>query len=492
MISTEIILFAVSGLFILSILISKAGSRFGVPILLLFLGIGMSFDIDVLDFINYKFAQIAGMCCLGLILFSGGLNTKITDIKLVARQGLLLSTLGVVLTTVLGGFFIWYVASLVFPHTRFSLLMALLLAAVMSSTDSASVFAMLRSQGVELKHNLRPLLEFECGSNDPMAYMLTVTFIQLILSGQELGHLPILGNLILQLLVGAVLGYMAGKASVYLMNNLNLDNEGLYTALLVSGCFFVFSVTNLLKGNGFLAVYVAGVVIGNARFVMKNTSIKFFNGLEWMCQISIFLILGLLVRPADLGNLFVPGALVGVFMILVARPLAVAACLLPYKRSLKDIFFVSWVGLKGAVPIIFAILPLMAGVPYAQQMFNTVFLITLFSLLVQGSSIAWVAKKLHLSTPPSEEIAHLKEFDFGFGDDLKSILTEVTISPSMTAAGKKIVELNIPPSILIVMVKRHQKYFIPTGSTELLAGDALLFIGDNQTAIRKAIAAFVH
>ena len=404
-IHTELVLLTLSILFFLSILAGKAGHRFGVPALLLFLGVGMLFGSDGLGikFDNIQVAQTVSSVALCIILFSGGMDTKISDIKPILPQGVVLATLGVLLTAVFTGLVVWYVLGMAMESLEMGLLSALLLAATMSSTDSASVFSILRSQGLRLKNNLKPMLELESGSNDPMAYVLTITLIGLVGMESEPNYLLAIGNLFLQLIIGGTAGFLFGKLAVYTNNFLKIDNRSLYPILIFTFCIFIFSATYFIKGNGYLAVYIAGLVLGNSRFVHKRASLNFFDGMAWMSQLLMFLTLGLLINPSELVPVIVPGLIISFIMIFITRPLSVFMCLLPFpKMHVKDKVFISWVGLRGAVPIIFAIMVLAADVPHARLMFNIVFFCTLVSLIVQGTSLSLVAQWLGLAQEPEE------------------------------------------------------------------------------------------
>jgi cell volume regulation protein A len=458
-----------------------------VPVLLLFLAIGMLFGVDGLgfEFQNYKIAQAIGTIALCIILFSGGLDTKIQEIKPVVGQGIILATFGVLLMTFITGAFIYYVSNYLFESINLSFLESLLLAAVMSSTDSASVFSILRGKGVRLKNQLKPLLEFESGSNDPMAYMLTIILIQLI--GSTGDGSPEYGKAVLdffmQFIIGGLLGYGLGKLVVYVVNKINLDNDSLYPILIFTSALFIFSATYFLKGNGYLAVYIGGLVIGNTKMVHKRSSIRFFDGLAWISQIVMFLALGLLINPKDLGPVAGVGLLIGTFMIIGARPLTVFISLLPFRKmQFTEKLFVSWVGLRGAVPIIFAILPLAAGLKDAHLMFNIVFFITLLSLLVQGTSLTKVADWLGLGNTGEDPTA-FQDFDVEFSEDIKSTMTEITLNKNILAKGNRLMDMPLPDHTLAVMIKRGNKYFIPKGKTELFSGDKLLIITNNENAL---------
>ena len=374
-----------------AIMISKTGYRFGIPTLLLFLLVGMGFGTDGLglEFNSAKDAQFIGMIALSIILFTGGMDTKLRDIKPVMAQGMILSTVGVLLTTLLTGGFIFWLSGFSSMNIAMPILTSLLLAATMSSTDSASVFNLLRSQRMNLKENLKPMLELESGSNDPMAYMLTIALIQVIASGSGFDIGLLVKDLLVQFFVGGVMGYAFGRLAVWLINKVNLSNSSLYPILLLSLVFITFTITDLLHGNGYLAVYILGVIVGNARLVFRKEINTFMNGLTWFSQIVMFLSLGLLVNPHEMLGVSVCAMLIGLFMIFVARPLTVMLCLLPFRQmTFKAKCFVSWVGLRGAVPIIFATYPVVSEIPGSQVIFNIVFFITLLSLIFQGMTIA--------------------------------------------------------------------------------------------------------
>lgn len=462
-----------------SILISKTGYRFGIPTLLLFLLVGMVFGSDGLglQFNSASDAQFIGMMALSIILFTGGMDTKLQDIRPVLTQGILLSTVGVLMTTLLTGSFIYFLSSLTSMDFSLSLLTCMLLAATMSSTDSASVFNLLRSQKMNLKENLRPMLELESGSNDPMAYMLTIALIQVVASGSDLQIGVVVKDLLVQFFFGSVIGFAFGKFSAWLINKINLSNASLYPILLLSLVFITFTTTDLLKGNGYLAVYIAGVVVGNTRLAFRKEVDTFMNGLTWLFQIIMFLSLGLLVNPHEMLDVVVVALLIAVFMILIARPLSVFTCLLPFRSmSNRARFFVSWVGLRGAVPIIFATYPVVAEIPGSHQIFNIVFFITLLSLIFQGMTISVGARMLHLDLPQEKEG---NEFGVELPEDIDSQLMDLTLTAEMLEKGNRLMDMDIPKGTLVMLVKRGNEFIIPNGQVELYVGDKLLFISEN-------------
>ena len=461
-----------------SILISKTGYRFGIPTLLLFLLVGMLFGSDGLGlhFNQVSEAQFIGMIALSIILFTGGMDTKLKDIKPIMVQGVLLSTVGVLMTTLLTGLFIFWVSSWSITSISLPLMTSILLAATMSSTDSASVFNLLRSQKMHLKENLRPMLELESGSNDPMAYMLTIALIQVISSGTEFNFSSVGIDILIQFAVGGFIGWLLGKFSVWLNNKINLSNGSLYPILLLSLIFITFIITDRLKGNGYLAVYIAGVVVGNNKLVFRKETDTFMNGLTWLVQIVMFLTLGLLVNPHEMLAIAPVALLIGLFMIIVARPLSVFACLLPFREiSLHARTFVSWVGLRGAVPIIFATYPVVAKIPGADQIFNIVFFITLVSLIFQGMTIAKVARMLHLDLP-EEKTGN--EFGIELPDEIDSQLMDQTLTAEMLENGNRLMDMNIPKGTLVMIIKRGERFIVPNGQLELKVGDKLLYISE--------------
>ena len=462
-----------------SILISKTGYRFGIPTLLLFLLVGMGFGSDGLglQFDSASDAQFIGMMALSIILFTGGMDTKLHDIRPVLAQGILLSTVGVLVTTLLTGAFIYFLSSSTSADIALPLLTSLLLAATMSSTDSASVFNLLRSQKMNLKENLRPMLELESGSNDPMAYMLTIALIQVVASGSDLSIGGVAKDLLVQFFFGGVIGFAFGKFSVWLVNKIELSNASLYPILLLSLVFITFTTTDLLKGNGYLAVYIAGVVVGNARLVFRKEVNTFMNGLTWLFQIVMFLSLGLLVNPHEMLDVAWIAVLIALFMILVARPVSVFLCMLPFRgMSHRARWFVSWVGLRGAVPIIFATYPVVAGIPGSQQIFNVVFFITLLSLIIQGMTISAGARMLHLDLPQEKEG---NEFGVELPEEIDSQLMDQTLTAEMLKNGNRLADMDIPKGTLVMLVKRGNEFIIPNGQVELFEGDKLLFISEN-------------
>ncbi|MCH5309019.1 MAG: potassium/proton antiporter [Prevotella sp.] len=475
----ENIFFLGAVLIFVSIIISKWGYRFGVPTLLLFLFTGMLFGSDGLglEFHSHEDAQLIGMLSLSVILFSGGMDTKRRDIEPVVTQGLVLSTLGVLITTVITGLLIFYLSEWTRLDIGLSLPLSMLLAATVSSTDSASVFNLLRSQHIGLKHNLRPLLELESGSNDPMAYVLTVALVDMIVQAGEFSGMELATKIVGQLAVGGLLGYLGGRALVWIVNRINLPNPSLYPVLMLCSILIIFTFTDMFQGNGYLAVYVAGVVAGNSRLSYRRETNTFMQGITWLLQILMFLTLGLLVNPGEMIHVLLVAVAIGLFMMFVARPVSVFLCLQPFRVPMRAKFFLSWVGLRGAVPIIFATYPVIAGIEDADFLFNVVFVITLLSLSLQGTTITAAAHWLGLAT---DEPKTGNDFGIELPDELESKLSEMTLTEESLADGNRLQDMHFPAGTLVMMVKRGNSFIVPNGQLELRKGDILLTIARQE------------
>lgn len=477
--TTENILLIGSLLLIISIIAGKTTYRFGVPTLILFLLIGMLAGSDGLGGIHFddpKAAQFIGIVSLNFILFSGGLDTNWPTIKPVLWQGVILSTVGVLLTAVTLGIFVWAVAG-------FSIYEGLLLGAIVSSTDAAAVFSILRSKTLALKSKIRPTLELESGSNDPMAYVLTIVFLGMVVNPEQ-GLLAAVPLFFKQMVIGAVAGLLFGKASKFVINNINLDFEGLYSVLVIALMFTTFSATDFIGGNGFLAIYLCAVYLGNQDLIHKKSILKMFDGLAWLMQIVLFLTLGLLVFPTQIYPVIGLGLLISLFLIFVARPLSVFLSLIPFKMKNRRRLYISWVGLRGAVPIVFATYPLLAGIEKANMIFNIVFFISLTSVLIQGTTLSIIAKWLHVALPAKAK--PIAPVDIFLSERAKTAMAEINIPAEAHAVGKKIVELAFPKTAIIAMIKRGEQYITPSGSTVIEADDHLIVLADNPTGIEQA------
>ena len=473
-------------LLFVAVLAGKAAYRLGAPALLLFLGVGVLFGYnDFISFHSVDFAEFVGMIALCIILFGGGMDTTFTDIRPVMVPGIVMATLGVALTAVILGLFIYFIAPLVGVSQEISLPFALLMAATMSSTDSASVFSILRTKKQGLRENLRPLLELESGSNDPMAYVLTVVLVSVV-TGDNIAATNVVGIFFVQMLVGAVLGYAFGRVTVWIINKINIrSNQSLYSVLLLACAFFTFSFTTMVYGNGYLAVYIAGLVVGNMKIVHRNMLRIFFDSFTWLLQIVLFLILGLIVNVQDLlsADVLIMGGLIGLFMILFARPVAVFLSLAPFRNfTIKARTYVSWVGLRGAVPIIFALYSVSHGVENSDFLFNVVFIVTIVSLIIQGTTVSGMANWLNLSFKERE-----RTFKLVVPDHIRSEFTEIEVNVSMLRSGKTLKDIRLPGHTLVVMVYRAGNYFVPKGDTELYKADKLLVVSDNNDELIRKV-----
>ena len=465
-------------LLFVAVMAGKVAYRFGAPALLLFLSVGMIFGLNFISFRSFEITQGIGMFALCIILFTGGMDTKFSDIRPILGPGVVLATVGVALTALFVGAFIflfskWVGLALSFP-------VSLLLASTMASTDSASVFSILRTKKQGLRQNLRPLLELESGSNDPMAYMLTIVMVAVVTSsGGEMSVWSSIMRFVVQMLVGGVVGYGIGRLAVFTINNINIKNNvSLYSVLLLAFVFFSFSFTSLVWGNGYFAVYVTGLVVGNYKIAHRGNLSTFFDGFTWLAQIVMFLTIGLLVNSDELlqHDVLLLGLAVGAFLILIARPLAVFISLAPFRRfTTKARVYIAWVGLRGAVPIIFATYPIVAGVENGYLIFNVVFLGTLISLLVQGTTVSGMANWLGLAYEEKEPL-----FKVGIPDSIKSNFSEIEVTDAMLAHGVTLRDIDLPDNTLVVMISRGENYFVPRGNTELAVGDRLLVVSDRN------------
>ncbi len=483
--TSENILLIVSILIFSAIIISRAGFKYGVPSLLLFLVVGMLFGVDGLGlhFHNYRLTQFIGIVALSIILFTGGLETKIHKIRPIIKEGITLSTITVLLTTALTGAFIFFIANSTDLIGATPLIICLLMAAVMSSTDSASVFNILKTSKMRLKENIAPMLELESGSNDPIAYCTTILLIQLAqisLAPNTEINLSIyeiishaISTFLLQFIIAIIISLTVGYLGIWVLKKIQLHSTPLYAILLLSIAIFTISLTEMLNGNGYLAVYLTGIIIGNKPFPHKKEIYKFMDGMTWLMQIAMFLTLGLLVNPREMFGYIPLALIVGIFLIFVARPLSVFISLLPFRKlRLRSKLFISWVGLKGAAPIIFATYPVISGIPEANKVFNIVFIITLLSLLIQGMSIKKLAQWLHLAMAMEK-----KPETFGIiVPEEAGKLIDHKLSKEELNNGSTLKEIELPEGARVLMIYRDGKHIVPDGSTKLQEGDNLLMI----------------
>ncbi|MHB1317855.1 MAG: potassium/proton antiporter [Anaerolineae bacterium] len=479
--SLELTLIAGSALVLASVLVSKVSDRWGIPALLLFLGLGMlagSEGPGGIYFDDPHVANAIGIVCLALILFSGGLDTRWESVRPVLGPSLNLATVGVVITAALVGLLAGRIFGLPWQG-------ALLLGAIVSSTDAAAVFSILRSRGVSLKGRLRPLLELESGSNDPMAVFLTLAALQLVMgTAGSAGDIALM--LVRQMGLGALLGILAGELLAPLLNRLRLGYDGLYPVFTLAYALLTYAATAALGGSGFLAVYVAGVALARHDFVHRRSLERFHSGVSWLMQITLFLTLGLLVFPSELLPLAKYSAMIALWLMLVARPAAVLLALLPFRGiSIREKALISWVGLRGAAPILLATYPLVAGAPLSDVVFNVVFFVVLVSVVLQGTTIPLTARLLKVDAPVPIRPAYPIEYLGGRG--LSDAFVELEVPAGSFADGRSIVELDLPAELLVILIARGDEFIIPSGGSELHAGDRLLVLSD-PNALQRSMA----
>lgn len=468
MVINEILL--ISAILLMSaIIFNKIGGKFGVPSLIIFILVGIlagSDGILGIHFENYMFAQFVGIAAISYILFMGGLSVDIREVKPVITEGSILATLGVFATGIIVGICSYFLLDLPF-------LECMLLGGIISSTDAAAVFGVLRSKSISLGYNLKPLLEFESGSNDPMAVFLTLGIIGLITG--ELNGIGLVIDFFKQMFIGITFGYLIAKGTTWIINKIRLEYDSLYVVITLACVLFTYSSVTILGGNGFIGVYVCGLAMASMRFVNKKTLIKFHDAVAWLMQIVMFLILGLLVNFKD-GFAFTKQAfLIALILTFVARPIAVFATTFPFKRSFREKLMISWVGLRGAAPIVLATFPLTANIAHATEIFNIVFFVVLISVLLQGTTIPYIARKLEVDA--QLEISHDAVIEYG-DKDTKNQIIEFTVADKAEASGKQVYELNLPEGALISLIYKKGEYIIPAGSTIIEPCDVLFILMD--------------
>lgn len=478
------LLLLLSIVIITALFVSQAGYKFGVPSLLLFLAVGMAFGQDGVGirFDNFDIAQSVGNIALTVILLAGGMETDFRSIKPVLRQGVVLSTLGVLFTVAFTGGFIWFLSMRMPQALPFGVLGCFLLAAAMSSTDSASVFNILRGSRLKLTNNLGSVLELESGSNDPVAYVLTITLVQIITAGNAPKTPIVVLTLLFQIIIGAGVGVGMGYLGRWMIRRIRLSGSALYAIMVLCLGFLTNAVAADLKGNGLLALYIAAIILGNdKKLPFKKDVLKFLDGVTWLAQILMFLLLGLLVNPSELPKVAFPAILIGVFMSLVARPLSVFMLMAPFREmNWRGKSFVSWVGLKGAAPILFSIYPVVANVPEAKDMFNIVFFITLLSLLFQGTTIPFAARLLKVGKKAEPEVDTM---GIEMPDEMGTLTNHIVTQKNLQN-GNLLKDMNMPVGKRVIMIKRGEDFVMPEGSATLMEGDQMLIIEsypDNET-----------
>ena len=442
--------------------------RFGVPILLIFIVLGMLFGSDGIVGIYFDNYQLASSICsiaLIFIMFYGGFGTNWNMAKPVAVQSILMSSLGVVITAGLTGLFCLFIF-------KTTILEGLLIGSIIASTDAAAVFAILRSQKLNLKGSIASILEIESGSNDPFAYMLTIIILGLMSNG---GYGDIIPMLLSQIILGIVVSIVLSKLSIYLLRNVKFEIEGFYPIFITAIAVLAYSLSEYLGGNGYLSVYITGIIIGNSKIPHKKSIFQFFDGVSLLMQILLFFLLGLLAFPSKIPSVMIKGVSISIFMIFIARPIATFSILNWFKVPIKQQLFISWVGIRGAASIVFAIFAITYGIPINYDIFHIIFFMALFSVAVQGTLIPDVARKLDLI---DDEESVLKTFN-DYKEDKSTKLVEFTISNNNPIANKSIMDANIPEDILVVMIRRKGDVFVPNGSTIILPGDTLVLSGNS-------------
>ena len=456
-------------LILFGILSSKLSARLGLPVLVLFLLTGMlagESGIGGIEFDNPIAAHALGTLALALILFDGGLQTPISSVKLVWKPASILATLGVLITAVITGLAAAMILNL-------SILEGILIGAIVGSTDAAAVFSLLRNAGVNINRRLKSVLEIESASNDPMAIFLTVGLLEVLVNDMKLG-VGMLQLFVMQMGIGALVGLGMGWLSVVVVNRIKLVASGLYPIMVGTFGLLAFGIAANLGGSGFLAIFIAGVIIGNHRMVFQRSTYLFHDGLAWLSQITMFVVLGLLVDPEALLDVWMEGLLVAVVLTLVARPLAVVPMLALFGFNAREITLVSWVGLRGSVPIILAIFPLVFDLPGAALIFNVVFFVVLISATVQGATLPIVARKLGLTEmPPAKPAATLEITAL---NDVNAEIVEYTLGENPRAAGRLLSQIALPDSTVVAMITRDSEVIPPRGSTRLMAGDHLFVV----------------
>lgn len=475
-------LMIISGLvLIICITSTKVLYKFGVPILLIFIVLGMLFGSDGIVgiyFDNYDLASKVSSLGLVFIMFYGGFGTKWDMAKPIIYPSIFMSSFGVIITAGLVGLF----CNLIIKTT---FLEGLLIGSIVASTDAASVFAILRSQKLNLKGSLASFLEIESGSNDPVAYMMTLTVLTMMKDSGELGVFAIVAMIIKQVVFGLIIGYSIAKFTTYMLRRLNFEIEAFYSIFVMASAILSYSISELIGGNGYLSVYIAGLLIGNGKIPLRRSMFKVFDGISWLMQIVLFFMLGLLCFPSKLPFVTITAISIAIFMTLIARQIATFIILSPFKFTIKEKIFISWVGLRGAASVVFAIFAVTYGVNIDNDIFHIIFFIALFSVAIQGTLIPKIAGILDLVDNENGPSV-LKTFT-DYSGEINTDLLEVKIEKDSPWINKTIMDANIPEEILIVMVKRDNQILVPKGSTIIKDKDILVLSGNNiKSLIQKS------
>lgn len=470
----EPILFVAAALTLTAVVASKLAARLGIPALLLFLALGMLVGVDGpggVEFDDAAVAQAVGVAALALILFDGGLGTRWDVVRPVVGPGIALATVSVAITAGVTGAVATWVLDLPIE-------VGLLLGAIVSSTDAAAVFSVLRSRSTGLRGGIQPTLELESGANDPMAVFLTIGLVELA-AGTTSSWTELIPGLIAQAGIGCAAGLAAGYVGRLVLNRIELGSDGLYPVLSISIALFTYGGTALAGGSGFLAVYLCGLWLGNHDVIHGNSIGRFHDAVAWLAQIGMFLVLGLLVSPSRLPSVAWSALVVTAVLILVARPIATALSLTPFRVPWRDQAVVAWIGLRGATPIILATFPLVEGIPESQTLFDVVFFVVLTSVLVQGTTVGPVARLLGATShaPPRQPSPLEPGRPLPDGTSLR----QLTIVDGTFADGRALVDLHLPQRALLVLLERDGTFVVPTGATHLAAGDTVTLLVDDDT-----------
>ena len=480
-------------LMLISLLSSKLSGIINMPCLLLFLIVGLVAGSDLLG--NHKLmvdntevANAIGTTAMAFILFSGGFDTNFKSIRPVLVTGGILSSLGVLLTALFSGFFLWGLGKILLPDEYISFSWCLLLGSIISSTDAAAVFSILRSKSVSLTGNLQPLLEFESGSNDPMATLLTLFMISIVKLEESTGVCPpayqylyLIRDFLVKMSIGLLIGYLLGRAAVWLYNKINFDYNGLYYALGIVMVLMTFSVAESCSGNGFMAVYVAGIVMGNSHFVFHNGLGRFYDGLTWIMQAILFTMLGIMAEPSKVWEVKDFGLAAALFLMVVSRPLAVMLCMIGSQFNIKERLLTAWVGLRGGAPIMLATFAMIHKVSDSSFLFHIIFFIVLMSVLVQGMTIMPLANMLKLAGPLRRTLR--MPLTFEETGDVNSDFRELPVPSSLV--GKTLKDLELPNGVLVLLIRRDDRFVVPRGNTGLEINDVLTLMGTPE-AIRTS------
>lgn len=467
-----------------SIFSLKFSKKFNIPTLIMYLGVGIlagSEGIGGIEFDNAVLAQFMGNIALCIILFSGAYNTDIKDISSVKKEGLSLAFVGVLLNTLL-------VAVPVYFFTPFGFQEALLFGAIVSSTDSSAVMSILSFGSLDIKKKVGGILKLESGTNDPMANVIIIILISVIKAG-EFRLLSALTFLAGQIIIGIAAGFIMSKLAKKIIERYEIKAQELHQIIILGFILLTFGLTNLLKGNGFMAIFILGITLGDTPLIFRRNMKRFFGSISWMVEVGMFVMLGLLVSPGRLVDIWQLGVIVSLILILLVRPLSVFITLFKSNLKKEEKIFISWGGLKGAVPIVFATFPLVEGIANADLIFNLVFFVVVLSVTLQGMTLPFASRYLELTdtTPKYFERGNLENFEY-----FEETLTKVEVQTNGIAVGKMIKEIHFPSDILLILIERRGKRLLPKGNSLIEAGDELYILAESTQVVEDYIISTVH